>query len=403
MRFKKQSSSLFALTAAFLVVQFLFLSQTKAVPGCPFCGPASLTLSEQISQADVAVIAKWVSAEKPDIEKQTYGVTIYEVTDVLNAASDSELKKGSTIKLDRYRSGKEGDKVVLTGVAGTQVAWSSPLSVTKEAQEYIKKLPSPENDPAKRLEFFLGHLENSDQLISDDAYNEFANAPYEQVTQLKDKMPHEKLRKWIKDPKTSVTRLGFYGLLLGLCGDEKDKTLMEAKITEQTTDYRLGIDGVMGGYLLLAGDKGLDLLDKTKIQKADDPNKQAPFSEVYAAMQALRFMWEYGDGKISKDRLRESMRILLDRPDLTDLVINDLARWEDWDASDKLIAMYGKKEYDLPTIKRAIAGFFIICAKDVPEGENVKKPAHVIKAEKFIAKLEEEDPKTMKHARRLYR
>lgn len=390
----------------FLVVMTLLLA-TFVMPtvatSCPFCGPPSLTLAEQISQSDVAVIAKWKAGEKPDPEKQTYGSTTYEVVDLLNGPGDAGLKKGDTFKLDRYRSGKDGDFAVLTGVSGTEIAWSSPLSLTKEARDYVKKLPSPENDPVKRLAFFLKHLENPDQLISDDAYNEFANAPYEQVTQLSDQLPRENIRKWIKDPNTSVTRLGFYGLLLGLCGEKEDLALMEAKITEKTTDYRLGIDGVMGGYLLLAGEKGLDLLDRTKIKKSDNPAEDAPFSEVYAAMQALRFMWQYGDGKISKDRMRKSMRILLERPDLTDLVINDLSRWKDWGVSDKLMEMYYEEQYELPSIKRAIAGFFIICAKDMPEGEDVEKPAHVIKAEKFLAKLDAEDPKVMKYARRLYR
>ncbi len=33
------------------------------------------------------------------------------------------------------------------------------------------------------------------------------------------------------------------------------------------------------------------------------------------------------------------MRMLLDRPELADLVIADLARWEDWSVQDKLMAM----------------------------------------------------------------
>src|SRR5690606_1580063 len=107
-------------------------------------------------------------------------------------------------------------------------------------------------------------------------------------------------RKWVMNPETPVTRLGLSGLMLGLCGTEEDAKLMQQKVTEQTDDFRLGIDGIMGGYLLLTGEKGLGILDETKLK-----NKKAPFSETYAAMSALRFMWDYGDGRISKDRLRQ--------------------------------------------------------------------------------------------------
>ena len=39
--------------------------------------------------------------------------------------------------------------------------------------------------------------------------------PYEVIVPLKDRMPREKLRKWVTDPDTPVTRIGLYGLLLG--------------------------------------------------------------------------------------------------------------------------------------------------------------------------------------------
>ncbi|GIS58489.1 MAG: hypothetical protein CM1200mP2_07140 [Planctomycetaceae bacterium] len=99
----------------------------------------------------------------------------------------------------------------------------------------------------------------------------------------------------------------------------------------------------MSGYLLLVGEKGLPLIEQLKLknQFLVDANgkvltdkkgrkKLVPFSETYAAMQALRFMWSYADGRIAKPRLGQSMRILLDRPKLADLVIADLARWKDW-------------------------------------------------------------------------
>ena len=128
-------------------------------------------------------------------------------------------------------------------------------------------------------------------------------------------------------------------MMLGLCGNADDAKLMEEKIVEQTDDFRLGVDGIMGGYLLLTGDKGLELIEKQKLT-----NSKAPFSETYAAMQALRFMWQYGDGRISVDRLRQSMRLLLDRPELADLVIADLSRMKDWSVQDKLMSLYDAPE-----------------------------------------------------------
>ena len=70
---------------------------------------------------------------------------------------------------------------------------------------------------------------------------------------------------------------------------------MLAKINEPTQDFRLGIDGIMSGYLMIAKSDGLKEMEKSKLK-----SKDVPFSETYAAMQALRFMWKYEPGTIRK-------------------------------------------------------------------------------------------------------
>src|SRR5690606_10265525 len=208
---------------------------------------------------------------------------------------------------------------------------------------YMKQAPSPEASPTERLAYFVRFLEFPDSLIANDAYAEFANAPYKDVITITDQIPVEKVREWIQDPEIAPTRLGLYGMLLGLAGTETDAQLMREKIVEPADEFRLGIDGIMGGYLLLTGDKGLDVIDKEKLL-----NEEVPFSETYAAMQALRFMWTYGSG-IEKPRLQQSMRILLARPELADLVIADLARWKDWTIIDRLMEIYNAEEYSIPS------------------------------------------------------
>jgi len=124
-----------------------------------------------------------------------------------------------------------------------------------------------------------------------------------------------------------------------------------------------------------------------------------PFSETYAAMQALRFMWTYGE-RIDKERLRESMRILLDRPELADLVIADLARWEDWSIIDRLMSLYDAEEYGIPSIKRAIVRYMLVASKNKPEEGAAAD--HVKKAQKYLDTLRKTDPKTVKQAERFF-
>ncbi len=195
-------------------------------------------------------------------------------------------------------------------------------------------------------------LEFPDQLVANDAFGEFANAPYKDIAAVASLLPRDKIRTWLTRPETPQTRLGLYGMLLGLCGDDSDAKLLAEKIAPNSDEFRIGLDGMISGYLLLKGDAALDNIDDWKFKIHN--GKKAAFSETYAAMMGLRFMWQYAGGKISNERLQQSMRLLLDQPELADLVIADLARWKDWSVQERLMSLYGKGDYSIPSIKRSI-------------------------------------------------
>jgi hypothetical protein len=166
---------------------------------------------------------------------------------------------------------------------------------------------------------------------------------------------------------------------------------------EDASEFRLGIDGLMAGYLVLTGDQGLEVIEKAKLL-----NKKVPFSETYSAMMALRFMFTYGNGRISHERLKESMRLLLDRPEIADLVISDLSRWKDWSIQEKLRNMYGVEEYDVPSIRRAIVRYMITATKDVPSGGGEKPGKHVEDGARYLEELRKLDPKTVNESEKYY-
>ncbi|MDX1966815.1 MAG: hypothetical protein SFV23_06570 [Planctomycetaceae bacterium] len=367
---------------------------------CPFCSAPSLTLTEQLTQSDAVALVKWAGGTPA--KGQDAGDTIYEVLEVVKQPDGGKLATGNRVTLVRYRSGTPSDQYLLLGTRGGAVIdWGSPMEVTETSFKYMKEAPKPDVSPAKRMQYFVKFLEHPDKVISDDAYGEFASTAYGDIVQITQEMPREKLREWIVNPEISPSRLGLYGMMLGLCGTADDIPLLEQKIFSSSEEFRLGIDGIMGGYLLLTKDAGLAKLDEEKLK-----NRKAPFSETYAAMQAIRFMWQYGDGQISADRLRQSMRVLLDRPELADLVIADLARWKDWSVQSQLMELYGAEEYDSPSIKRAVVRFMMASTKDVPpskEGEPAAElPEHAKLGAKYLAELEQKDPKTVSEAKRFF-
>jgi hypothetical protein len=97
------------------------------------------------------------------------------------------------------------------------------------------------------------------------------------------------------------------------------------------------------------------------------------------------------------------MRVLLDRPDLADLVITDLARWQDWSITDRLMEVYHDDEYNIPSIKRAIVRFYLVAERAKTEDmENPQPLETALKAKEYLATLRQEDPKTVQAAERFF-
>jgi hypothetical protein len=231
-------------------------------------------------------------------------------------------------------------------------------------------------------------------LIANDAFSEFAAAPYGDIEPLADQFSGARLREWIAKPETDQARIGFYGMMLGLAGTKSDAEFLKAEINRPTETFRLGLDGMMAGYVLLMGEEGLPLLDENLNVEAAS---QAP---TYAAMQTLRFLWEYERDRVSKDRLRRSMRILIERPEFADLAIKDLARWEDWEIVPTLVELYDRPDQSDSRIKRSVLHFLLVLSRKRVPAEDKGLGDRVAAAKAQLAILKDRDPKLVKDAER---
>lgn len=381
---------------------------------CPFCSAPTLTLTEQATQSDAVLLATWKSASKGQGELTDAGgnraaaSTTFTVTRVMKGP----LKAGQTVRLVGYQPAEPGAAFLLTGIGSGVIEWDLPAEFDAAAFDYLAASPPPvkaggEKVPARdRLPYFVKFLEYPDDTIANDAYGEFANAAYEEIAAAKAVFPRAKLREWVTAPDTAPSRLGLYGLLLGLCGGPDDAAAVEQLVMSPTEDFRIGLDGVMSGYLLLTGPDGLERLRKTKLEAeqltdaagkpvlgADGQPVPVPFSETYAAMQAVRFMWSFGGDAIPKDQLKAAMRTLLARPELIDFAVADLARWKDWTVIDRLAKLYDDPAYGTPGIKQSIIRYLLAASKDTSDG--TAKPEHVAKAERYLAAIEKSDPEAV--------
>ncbi len=369
------------------------------VPNGFICYP-TLTISEKVADADPNILVEWVSSQKRvSNDANSKDRTTYKVVKIFKD-SQSTFSNTPEIILDGYRARKPGDLALLMEDKANGLVWGKPIPVTKTTLAYLKAIPSPNLPLERRMDFYFTYLEHPEDQIAEDAYQEIGKIPFEEIKKISKKLPRDRFRQLVADKNTSKVRLGLYGEILGLCGNKADAQFLEDLIKQpvKANDIRLGISGIMGGYLLLKGEAGLKLLENTKLKVGLNQE----LYEIYSAMQALRFAWEYGD-RIKKGRLKKSMEMLLDCPELADIAIRDLARWKDWTVQDRLMKLYDQKEYDNPRIKRAIVQYMLVCSKNSPDDKQLNlTDKHAITAKKHLGTLREQDPDTVKQAERFF-
>ncbi len=362
------------------------MRETRA---CPFCGPPQTRLSERLSKNDVTVIAEFLetTAGKDGFGGESRFRTIERLR---GPEGKLTFFKGDTITLPRELKGVRGQRCLLFGRKEDEISWESPVPLSAEAERYLRKLPTADDPVAKRLEHFVQYLESKDTVVAMDAMAEFAVVPFSDVVPISSKLPREKIRIWLSDEQTVPNRLGLYGMMLGLCGTAEDAEFLCSLIESPKSEFPFGLDGITFGYLLLTKTDGLDRLDRIKLRPLTTGS-----NELSSIMAALRVMWTDGGDRIPRERLRQSMRLCLNQPETAAKAITDLARWEDWSLQDRLMSLYGAKDFDDRHTRQAIAGYFVVASKS--------KSAEVkLQARKNLDKLRERDPAIVKDVERKF-
>lgn len=375
------------------------LTGAPALAACPFCPPSSPPLAEQLAESDLAGLVKWVktipvSASQPEPQTE---LVVVEALRLLGQRPKVE----EVIRVPYLLEAEPGDLFVMMGKQTEGITdWSLPIPVTEISYQYIKQAPSMEQPAADRLKYFLKFLEFSDRTISNDAFSEFGRAQYADVVAIRGQLSRATIRKWMASlqPDEQI-RLGFYGMLLGLCGNDDDAQFLEQEVSRTTppTGTRLGLDGMMGGYVILTGEMGLKRLIQWKLQTPDQPD-----GDVYALVNTLRFLWQFAPERAPRAQIEAAMESLLDRPTFAEVAVVDLARWQCWQVTERVLAMYGKPPFDDPSAKRTIIQFALTCEKKLDDRQSETKHPAAAAARKFLADLKQTDPETLKLARSFF-
>ncbi len=165
------------------------------------------------------------------------------------------------------------------------------------------------------------------------------------------KLPAEKLANWLQDPKTPREKLGLYASLLGLCGKTEHGSLLRKMIDNPINRKNSDIAGMLLGYAHLRPDEGWKYINKLFKDQEQDLVMR------YAALRATDSLWEKPPSHMTKKDLAEGVALLFDDGDVADLAIERMRKWQRWEMTDRVIALFDKPSHDNPLVKRNILLF----------------------------------------------
>jgi hypothetical protein len=337
---------------AFIAVLVLVPSPALS---CSYCtGQNAPTIREEADQPFARLIL-YGTLRNPD--KGT--TTELQILSVLR--SDPALGEKKVIPLSKYQPADAKNPprfVVFSDVDKDKFdTYRGVLIRTDEGLDYVKKtLQLNAKNRVANLLFYARYLEHEDKEIASDAFLEFAKSTDKDIGQVAAKLPADKLRGWLKDSKTPQERLGLYAFLLGGCGNDDDAATLLAILKDPSERMVNAYDGVLGGYIHLKPKEGWDLV------AAMLKDGKKPIQQRLSVVRTIQFYrgWQPAE---TKANVLKCLAAMLEQGDLADVAIEDLRRWDMWDLTRDVLAVYGKKGYDGPVMQRTIIRY-AMCCKD---------------------------------------
>ncbi|QDU94156.1 hypothetical protein [Lignipirellula cremea] len=351
---------------------------------CPFCAAQSQTFAQEMASSDIFALVKLREAPpKYDPDSADLAKTPFLIDQVLKGAEHLPPlgdQKERVLPLLFFGEGQIGDTFLVTGVDPPKLLWSTPMKVTPAIEKYLLALDSLPTEGPARMAHFYPYLEHPDEVLARDAYDEFALAPYSDLIGIREQLNHEQVVGWIKTPEIPSHRRRLYFVMLSVINQKSDAAWLEKMMLSKDRKEKSALDAMIGCYLTLTGEKGLDFVVEHFIT-----NKEASYGDLFASILALRF--HATEDYLPREKIAGALRRLLERPQAADLVIPDLARMEDWSVVDRVVELF-KTADENTWIKVPVINYLRACPLPVAAAR--------------LKELEKLDPDTVKRANQFF-
>src|SRR5262249_52815233 len=151
------------------------------------------------------------------------------------------------------------------------------------------------------LRFFFDYLDNKDEEIANDAFQELGRFEPADLRQFGPILPADRIVRWLEDPATPPSRYGLYAMLLGHCGTVKHAAVLRKLLDDPKVWAKSNIGDLVTAYTMLKPKDGWAYLAGILKTPAHD------FNQRYGALRAVRFFWESQPPVIARKDLLEGV------------------------------------------------------------------------------------------------
>ena len=335
----------------FLIFVIVIAGFANCAHACPFCSALAPTLSDDLKDSTVAVIARY---ESGFVDKDGLPVWRLRVTEVFKG---SKKLANTVIEIPELEGLPRSGLFWLVGYGQDSILWGEPKSTSASALAYLRALAAEPQGKSRPLENFLPYLQHTDELVAADAYNEFADASFDDIRQLKGKLNRDWIIEAVRDPSVPVHRRRLCWTLLSQCGLQTDISLFDELLRVRKIDQKFNpaMDSAISCLISLGGESAL-----ARVEREFLANQDADYLDVFAAVSAIRV---HGTELkvLPRPRLATALRKVLRSPELADLVIPDLARWEDWSAIERIVELFETATEETHFIKSVAVLYLKTC------------------------------------------
>ncbi len=362
-------------------------SKSHANPECPIPAADSQvvakpdrrafprTLNELFSECDVVLIGSRIEQSE---ETASDTVTTFNVKKIFKG---KPFFPKTQFELPSIKKEQGHDQFLFMGnLHDEKVQWTFRSELKIEDEPVLQQIFLEKPNHSKRLEYYLHQLEHMTPWIADNAHLEFALSSDEDVIALKDKLDHDQLVRWVRNPDVPRRRLRLYFAMLSICQDDSDTEWLESTLKNFDREKVFLMDGWITHYLMLKGEAGLALIDRLFLG-----NGSADYLDTFSAVESLRFFASLKNSTISKNRIADSLRLVLEQPRMADIVINDLAELKDWSSVHRISELFRSIDEQSQWVRVPAIMFMDACPLD--------------EAKKYLAEFKTLDPRAFKRAK----